>query len=116
MEFVILEIILWAGLIFFFWTLRDGLSRVENELEESARLRSQQFAMTGTSACYAHPDRLIDLIGTYKDAPIYRLAIIQGKNYQFDYVLPGEKPVVLKDGQRCLAPGLVYAECRDGIG
>lgn len=113
MDFVIIELLLWAGLIFFFWVLKDNLGRMESDIETIELFNRDKIANSSRNVLYARPDKVIEPIGSYQDAQIYRYAIINGKNYQFDHVFPSGKPAPLQQGQRCLAPGLVYTECSD---
>ena len=108
MEIILIELLLWAGLIFFFWALRDGLNHVESELES---LGSDGGIMSNRAfiVSFDRAETVSEPIGRYRDAPIYRYAVIDGKNYQFAHILPGESLLTLPGEERCLAPGLVYA-------
>lgn len=110
MDIILIELLLWAGLIFFFWALRDGLSHVESDIE-ALGFNGQQIPTSLQHVRFERPDKVIETIGRYKDAQIYHYAIISGKPYQFDYILPAEDLMALRDDQRCLAPGLVYVRC-----
>lgn len=108
MEIILIELLLWAGLIFFFWALRDGLNHVDSELDSLGA--GGGIASTATSVVsFDRPETVSEPIGRYRDAPIYRYAIIGGKKYQFAHVLPWETLSTLQADERCLAPGLVYA-------
>jgi len=112
LEIILIELLLWAGLIFFFWALRDGLNQVEADLAA----QGQPKATTESAelpTCFARPDQLSEPIGRYRDAQIYRLAVIDGKPYQFQHILPWGSFATLLAGERCIAPGLVYAMCQD---
>lgn len=108
MDLIVIEIFLWAVLIFFFWVLKGGLSHVEADIEELGLFPMRPRTHISVSRPYDLPDKLMDAIGSYRDAPIYRYAIIGGQPYQFDHVCPpgGEKSG--QEGQRCVAPGLIY--------
>jgi hypothetical protein len=110
MDLVVIELVLWAALIFFFWALKDSLSRLESDIEAAGLLPARKTKAPSKSCPYARPDKVIDPIGSYRDAQIYRYAIIKGKTYQFDHVCPPEEPLVLQEGQCWLTPGLVYVE------
>jgi hypothetical protein len=119
---IILEIILWAGLLFFFWTLRDHLGRIEERLEETRMERSRQRrpvpgepeeagkAATRDSR-FIEPEYLFEPLGTWEGHLIHRYAMIDGQTYEFDSILPPglrfERPV----NCRILQPGLVYVRC-----
>lgn len=113
MEIILIELLLWAGLIFFFWALRDGLNQVETDLEAQNQEPPTLLAVD-IAARYDRADRLSEPIGRYRDAQIYRIAVIEGKAYQFQHILPWESFTSLLAGERCIAPGLVYAMCSDG--
>jgi len=106
-EIFLIELLLWAGLVFFFWALRDGLDHVESELD--AQRRSQEsVSFTISVINFDRAEEVREPMGRYRDAPIYRFAIIHGKNYQFAHILPDESLSLLQAEERCLAPGLVY--------
>ncbi|MGH8806664.1 MAG: hypothetical protein ACREX0_02145, partial [Noviherbaspirillum sp.] len=111
MELVLLELVLWGGLLFFFWALKDGLGKVESDIDSlgvfSARAQAQ-----GRIRFYA-PERVAEPIGSYGDVQIYRYAVFQGRIYQFDRVCPAESGMTVDADERCIAPGLVYQECSD---
>ncbi|HEY8609477.1 MAG TPA: hypothetical protein VIM12_20365 [Noviherbaspirillum sp.] len=111
MDLVLLELILWVGLLFFFWALKEGLGRVEADIESLGVANARRTFRSGASD-FCRPDQVADQIGTYRDMPIFRYVMIQGRAYQFDRVcLPECRDEVDKD-ERCVAPGLVYQECR----
>lgn len=109
MEIALLEIVLWAGLIFFFWVLKENLGKVETDLEkhEAERLLA---ARNKSVPDFKSPERLFEPIGYYRDAPIYRFAIISGRCYCFESVCP-IGPFSLTADQACLQPGLLYVAC-----
>ena len=110
MEIILIELLLWAGLIFFFWALRDGLNQAEAEMETPELAFEQAISILPS---FDRPDRLSEPIGRYRDAQIYRIAVFEGKSYQFQHILPWESLAFLVTGERCIAPGLVYAMCAD---
>ncbi|MGI4938485.1 MAG: hypothetical protein ACRYF5_17330, partial [Janthinobacterium lividum] len=117
-----LEIILWAGLLFFFWTLKDGLGRVEDNMADPARKRAVT-AGYGTVAVFTQPERRIEPIGSYMDQVVYRYVVSNGRHYQFDCILAGvagaAQPAILPHDlangpcsqHLYLAPGLLYLAC-----
>ena len=111
-EIILIEVLLWAGLIFFFWALRDGLNRIESELDarpSGARLLQARQSRTR----FDQADKVSEPMGRYRDALIYRFAVIDGRRYQFMHILPWESLAALQAEERCLAPGLVYTCCED---
>jgi hypothetical protein len=110
MDLLMIEVVLWVGLLFLFWALKDGLGRVESDLESLGLLNSSRRAGEAIRH-YAQPDQLLEPIGSYKDEPIYRYAYINGLRYQFDRVRPAETAGTLNEEERYLQPGLVYVRC-----
>ncbi|MDB5824429.1 MAG: hypothetical protein JWR21_3133 [Herminiimonas sp.] len=109
MEIELLEILLWAGLIFFFWALKENLGNVEADLQkiEEAKLRA---ARNPPKPRFVSPDGLSEPIGHYRDATIYGFAIIAGRRFRFDSICPLGS-VTLSPDQACLPPGLLYVAC-----
>lgn len=108
MEIILIELLLWAGLIFFFWALRDGLNHVESEMEAQGQ-GNGLISVTMSVFSFDKAETVSEQIGRYRDAPIYRYAVISGKNYQFAHILLYESFSALQAEERCLAPGLVYS-------
>jgi hypothetical protein len=112
MDLLLIELVLWGGLFFLFWALKDGLGRVESDLESMGLFnRPQHGRDTAGQARYVAPEKLTELIGSYGDTPIFRYAVIEGKEYQFDHVQPADLRGELQANERCIAPGLVYVRC-----
>lgn len=113
MDLVLIELLLWGGLVFFFWALKDGLGNVETDLE-SLGLLEKHRTLTRLSAGvpYVRPERLFEPIGSYQDAQIHRYAIINGRKCQFDRVAPAQSGMMLDADEYCVEPGIVYRECR----
>jgi len=112
MDLVVIEIVLWAGLLFFFWALKEGLSHVESDIESLSLIpNAKQVGLDSRHQGFHRPERVEEPIGSYRDAQIYRYAVIQGRVYQFDRILPPETGMVVDADERCVAPGLVYQEC-----
>lgn len=109
MDLVLIELILWVGLLFFFWMLKEGLGQVESDIESLGLMKKKRLFKQETAFC--KPEHVVGLIGSYRDQPIYRYAMIQGKTYQFDRVCPPECGMTLDEEERFVAPGLVYQEC-----
>jgi hypothetical protein len=114
MDVVVIELLLWGGLIFFLWVLKDTMGKLESDIEHSGRSASLP-ARTGRSSTLASAESLLDPIGRYCDMPIYRYAIIDGKTYQFEHVCASCREISLGPRQRCLEPGLVYSEDENGL-
>ena len=110
MEIILIELLLWAGLIFFFWALQDGLGDVESDLE---MLRCNAPGSSSPRLRYDRPERVSEAIGIYQGAQIYRYATFAGENYVYDHVLPAPAAITLEGDQRCVEPGLVYVRCEN---
>lgn len=109
MELIVIELFLWAGLIFFFWALKDNLGTIESDIEDLALLGRRENRCSTQSATFARPDKVLDAIGCYRDEPIYQFAVIDGKLYRFDHICPSRHTMCGEQGERrYLAPGLAY--------
>lgn len=112
MDLVLLELICWGGLLFFFWALKEGLGHVESDIESMGLVPNGRHMMSQSGPVrFDQPERVEELIGSYRDTQIYRFAVIHGRTYQFDRVYPPESRMQLEADERCVAPGLVYQEC-----
>ena len=111
MEIILIELLLWAGLIFFFWALKDGLSNVESDVE-TPRINAP-VPTTLIPMHYDRPERVSEAIGSYQGAQIYHYATFAGEKYEYDHIVATSGAVALVDGQRCIEPGLVYVRCED---
>ena len=105
MDIVLLELVLWAGLIIFLWILKDTLGKFEAEIDHVARNRPDAAPKPGL----VEPDGLYEPIGSYGGATIFRYAVIDGKKYEFDYATSEWPNLSLRADQRLIAPGLVYS-------
>jgi hypothetical protein len=112
MEVVMIELVLWAGLIFFLWVLKDSLSKLESDIEQSDGARKAPPSGNGHKLARAATQILAEPIGSYDGAPIFRYAIIDGKTYCFDHVCLCNAGAALAPDQRCLEPGLLYVACK----
>ena len=110
MDSSFIEFILWLGFAMLVWAMRDSLGQVESliELRKLPLPEGPEVRFTGFSS----PQQLIEPIGLYLDRQIFHYAVIDGKTYSFDHVCPSEMREVLGRHERCVAPGLVYVECR----
>ncbi len=111
MELLLIELVLWGGFFLLLWALKDGLGRVEADLEALGLSNRTPLRVGGTIPHYSRAERLIERIGTYCDQPIYAYAEIGGRTYRFDRVCPEGTIPMLRDNERCLPPGLVYVRC-----
>lgn len=111
MNVMLIELLLWGCLLLFFWALKDGLSNVESDIESMGLLRRTPPEQAGLR--YSRPQTVAEPIGSYRDEPIYRYAVIEGRAYQFDRICVGDNAATLNDDERCIPPGLVYLECSD---
>lgn len=114
MDILLIELILWAGLLFLFWALKDGLERVEAEVQsnEPGGAGIGMFP-TKSRPTFIRPTDVDELMGHYRDMPVYRYARIGNERYQFDHVLPDIDSASLNEDQCLIEPGLVYTRCRE---
>jgi len=112
MEIILIELILWAGLLFFFWALKDGLGSVESDIESTgASPDGGHMLNRQQSVRHSRPQRVDQPIGSFRGQPIYRFAVFDGRTYQFDHVWPAENGLRLGANERSVAPGIVYTAC-----
>ncbi|OWW22178.1 hypothetical protein [Noviherbaspirillum denitrificans] len=112
MDLVLLELVCWAGLLFFFWALKEGLGQVESDIESMGLVPNGRGMMAPNGPLrFDLPERVDELIGSYRDSQIFRYAVIQGRTYQFDRVCPPGSGMSVEPDERYVAPGLVYQEC-----
>ncbi len=112
MDLVLIELILWAGLLFLFWVLKEGLGHVESDIESLGLVHNgRQTTQQPKGIRFYQPERVAEPIGSYRDAQIFRYVVIQGRIYQFDHICLLDNATVLDEEERCVAPGLVYQEC-----
>jgi hypothetical protein len=109
MDIVLIELVLWAGLIFFLWVLKDTLGNFESELDRAAINKAGAARKPGV----ALPERLYEPIGSYGGTTIFRYAVIDGERYEFEYASGGGPDISLNASQRYVAPGLVYSASTD---
>lgn len=109
MDVIVIELILWVALFFLFWALKEGLGRVESDIEAMGLMNASRVAMQASRRHFSMPEKLSEPIGRYKDTTIYSFAVIDGRPYRFDFVQAEGNG--LKENQKCIAPGLVYVEC-----
>jgi hypothetical protein len=105
MDIVLIELVLWAGLIFFLWVLKDTLGNFESEIDRAAPSKAGASRKPGA----ARPERLYDPIGSYGGTTIFRYAVIDGETYEFDYASGGGPDISLRPNQRYVSPGLIYS-------
>jgi len=113
MELIVIELFLWAGLIFFFWALKDGLSHVEADIEDLGMFNNKAELSSTRKVEIARPERVIDPIGRYQDAQIFQYAVIGGQYFRFDRVCPAGTGMSTQEHERYVAPGLIYVPVAD---
>jgi hypothetical protein len=112
MDAVMIELLLWAGLILFLWMLKDTMGKLESDIEHSGRTVPLSGKI-GRIPRQSQAEKLLDPIGRYRDMPIYRYAVIDGRTYEFSHVCAGCSGAPIDSGMRCIEPGLMYLECRE---
>ena len=108
MDILAIELLLWAVLIFFFWALKDGLGNIEADIESLGLFPSNKHRLVSARLRFEQPEKLSDVMGNYMGGQIYRYAVIAGEQYEFDHICPSQISSVIREGERCIAPGLVY--------
>lgn len=112
MDLLLIELVLWGGLVFFFWALKDGLGHVESDIESLGLLdKSRPGGKPRETMLFACPEQVLEPIGSYQDTQIHRYAIINGRKCQFDRICPMQSRMMLEADEYYVAPGLVYREC-----
>ncbi|HJV73997.1 MAG TPA: hypothetical protein VJ654_07240 [Noviherbaspirillum sp.] len=112
MDLILIEILLWIGLLFFFWALKEGLGNVESDIESFGLLQNARNSMLrGEKLRTYRPERVVEPIGSYRETQIYRYAVIQGRVYQFDRICPPGSDMSLDEEECYLEPGLIYQAC-----
>lgn len=112
MDLLLIELLLWGGLVFFFWALKDGLGHIETDIESLSVLdKSRSAGKRPAGVPFIRPERVFEPIGSYQDTQIHRYAVINGRTCQFDRVCPAQSKMMLAEDEYYVAPGLVYREC-----
>jgi hypothetical protein len=109
-DILLLQLILWFGMLFLIWALKDSLGGVESTIDNAGDPPRPPFESPAEFR-FSRAEQVREPIGSYDGAQIFRYARIEGKNYQFEHICVNGQPAPLGEGQRCLAPGLVYSEC-----
>ena len=108
MHTTLIEIILWVGFVLLLWALRDSLLHIESVMEQHTALAQKN---PPRRPYFSSPQSLREPIGHYLGRQIFRYAVIEGKDYCFDYAYPQGVLIHLTPGQRYVRPGLVYVAC-----
>lgn len=107
MDMLLTELLLWGGLLFIFWAMHDALGKVETDIR--ARYGANAYLGNRSSRLrYASPEEMKEVIGTYRDASIYRYITIAKQRYVFDRIQLGDEQNQLEENEACIAPGLIY--------
>jgi len=108
MDMLLMELLLWGGLFFLFWALKDALGSVETDIDAWGVRNDIGVHKSLHPVGFTTPDEVADVIGSYRDAAIYRYVRVGSERYTFDHIqLVGEEELLLEN-ERCVAPGLVY--------
>ncbi len=112
MPVILIELILWAALLFFFWVLKDGLGNVESDIEAAGLLRNGQRGHKGKQNIrFWRPQKLLEPIGSFRGEQIYRYAVFDDCTCRFDHIWPPDSLPALSANERCIEPGIVYRKC-----
>jgi hypothetical protein len=117
MDLMLIELVLWGGLLFFLWALKDGLGRVETDIESLGMMSNMGKPLQNTGPIrYYRPDDVDEQIGSYLGSTIYRYVVIDGRRYEFDRISAADSGASIASDERCVVPGLVYQECASRSG
>lgn len=109
LEMAILQIFFWGAVTF-------GMVALKNKrLQDVAPFFHSSYpevSSDDSTSLFAHAENGTEAIGMYGGTPIYRYVDIEGKPYAFDRLLMSGDLVIMERGERCIAPGLVYRECK----
>lgn len=112
MDLVLIEILLWVGLLFFFWALKEGLGNVESDIESLGLLQNARNSLLREGKAHPYcPEHVAEPIGSYRETQIYRYAVIHGRVYQFDRICPPGSNMSLEEEECYVEPGLIYQAC-----
>ncbi len=103
-----MQLVLWFGMLFLIWALKDSLGQVETTIDSAAGTAAQPFEAAHT-VVFSLPEKVMQSIGVFQGEQIFRYARIDGRHYEFAHICINEPS--LGKHQRCLAPGLIYTEC-----
>jgi hypothetical protein len=112
MDLPFIELILWGGLVFFFWALKDGLGHAESEIDSSELFHSAKRNIFA-GVRQERVEYIGKPIGSYQDVQIHPHVIIEGQIYEFDRVHPKHSSMPVGSDEGYLEPGLVYRKCKD---
>ena len=98
--------LLCLGWLAMLWMLKAGLDQVESNLVVDEAL-PRQVSSTAKSPQHARPDTCHEVIGSYRDTPIFGNISVGGVAYRFDHIQP-EAATSVAQNELCIAPGLVY--------
>jgi hypothetical protein len=114
MDLMLIELVLWGGLLFFIWALKDGLGKVESDIESVGMLSRSGARAPKCRFQYYRPEQASEPIGSYLDNDIFRYVVIEGRRYEFNRIRPDGSDMAVDADERCVVPGLVYQECGPG--
>jgi hypothetical protein len=106
-DIIFVQLVLWFGMLFLIWALKDSLGQVETTIDGAAGPSAPPFE-AGQVVVFSHPENVMQPIGVFQGEQIFRYALIDGRHYEFDHICVNEPS--LGQHQRCLAPGLIYTE------
>ncbi|TFV94921.1 hypothetical protein E4K72_18290 [Oxalobacteraceae bacterium OM1] len=111
MDLMLIELVLWGGLLFFIWALKDGLGKVESDIEELGVLPKRQDRAARRRKEFFQPEWTSEPIGRYLGSDIFRFVMVNGRHYEFSRVCPQGNEAEVESDEVLVVPGLVYEEC-----
>lgn len=109
-ELAILQIFFWAAVAFGMVALKNKRLRDFTPLFHTS---FPEASRDTEGSLFVLAENGKEAIGVYGGTPIYRYVDIEGQPYIFDRLLVSGDLVIMEHGERCVAPGLVYRQCRE---
>jgi hypothetical protein len=105
----LLLMLLGFGFVLILAWVMDGIASLERaENAEPGLAPAPDFADRPAPQRFDAADRCTQPIGRYMDSTIYETVSIGGLEYHYDHVLAPGARWFPEQGERCIAPGLVY--------
>lgn len=114
MNVLLIELVLWSGLLAFIWALRERPGKVEADIETSNGARRHP-RVPKPKGKMAIPDQRRELIGRYQNHDIYRFIVVQGEAHGFDRVCPPSTKSTACVDELYVRPGLIYRFTPDDV-
>jgi hypothetical protein len=101
--------LLGCGFVLILVWVMDGIASLERAQNAEPEVAATPgFADRPAPQRFDAADRCMEPIGRYMDSTIYETVSIGGLEYHYDHVLAPGGRWLPEQGERCIAPGLVY--------